>query len=151
MIYLVLSLHFFTCIFFFCHKDILNRLNPPQPKANIPEPYADPDPRKQMDDARHLAKYVFARQYGLASAFKFQTGKYESFKIPNFDDREHAIKVSLSGPFKTPRRLKEVIPLLEKLLWRHGKCGYKQLRDHACPSKVFLRLTCPLITSISFH
>ncbi|KAJ7744318.1 hypothetical protein B0H14DRAFT_463334 [Mycena olivaceomarginata] len=33
-------------------------------------------------------------------------------------------------------RLKEVIPLLEKLLWRHGKCGYKPLRDYACPSKV---------------
>ncbi|KAJ7170830.1 hypothetical protein C8R43DRAFT_68505 [Mycena crocata] len=114
-------------------KHILNRLNPPQPKPKVPPEYhVDPDSRKQMDDARHLAKYVFPRQYGLASVFRFQTSKRESFKIPNFDDREHEIK----GSFKTPKRLKEVIPMLEKLLWRHGKCGYKPLRDHACPSKV---------------
>jgi telomerase reverse transcriptase len=46
-----------------------------------------------MAHARHLAKYVFARQYGLASAFKFQTSKYEAFEIPSFDDREQDIKV----------------------------------------------------------
>ncbi|KAJ7364176.1 hypothetical protein DFH08DRAFT_680835 [Mycena albidolilacea] len=117
-------------------SDILNRLNPPRPRPKVPEPYVDPDPREQMAHARHLAKYVFARQYGLASAFKFQTSKYEAFKIPSFDDREQDIKVRFFGPCKTPKRLKEVIPLLEKLLWRHGKCGYKPLRDHVCPSKV---------------
>ncbi|KAJ7455324.1 hypothetical protein B0H11DRAFT_252152 [Mycena galericulata] len=85
-----------------------------------------------MDDARHLAKYVFARQYGLASPFRFQTPKREAFKLPNFDNREHEIK----GNFKTPKRLREIIPFLEKLIWRHGKCAYKLLRDHACPSKV---------------
>ncbi|KAF7374776.1 Telomerase reverse transcriptase [Mycena sanguinolenta] len=73
-------------------KHILNRLNPPQPKPKVPAPYVDPDLREQMDHARHLAKYVFARQYGLASPFKFQMSKYEAFKFPNFDDREHAIK-----------------------------------------------------------
>lgn len=26
--------------------------------------------------------------------------------------------------------------MLEKMIWRHGKCGYKPLRDHACPSKI---------------
>ncbi|KAJ7928905.1 hypothetical protein B0H13DRAFT_1596970, partial [Mycena leptocephala] len=128
--------------------DILNRLNRPQPKPRVaPELYVDPDPRQQMDDARHLAKYVFARQYGLTSPFKFQTAKYESFKIPNFGDREHEIK----GTCKTPKRLKEVIPLLEKLIWRHGKCGYKPLRDHACPSKVFPVCSPAGITSICFH
>ncbi|KAJ6531932.1 hypothetical protein B0H19DRAFT_965917, partial [Mycena capillaripes] len=93
----------------------------------------DPDPRQQMDDARHLAKYVFARQYGLASPFRFHTSKYESFRIPNFNDREDEIK---GTTYKTPKRLRDVIPMLEKLIWRHGKCGYKPLRDHACPSKV---------------
>ncbi|KAJ7773424.1 hypothetical protein B0H16DRAFT_149066 [Mycena metata] len=112
-------------------KHILNRLNPPQPKIAA-EDYVEPNARQQMDDARHLAKYVFARQYGLASPFKFQTPKYASLKIPNFNDREDEIK----GTCKTPKRLREVIPMLEKLLWRHGKCGYKPLRDHACPSKV---------------
>ncbi|KAJ7707576.1 hypothetical protein B0H17DRAFT_917647 [Mycena rosella] len=125
--------------------DILNRLNRAQPKhkgkgKGTPAPYVDPDPRKQMDDARHLAKYVFARQYNLASPFKFTASKWESFKLPNFNDREAEIKVLLFpffiGTFKTPKRLKEVIPLLEKMIWRHGKCGYEPLRDHACPSKV---------------
>jgi hypothetical protein len=22
------------------------------------------------------------------------------------------------------------------MIWRHGKCGYKPLQDHACPSKI---------------
>ncbi|KAJ6576632.1 hypothetical protein DFH09DRAFT_914408, partial [Mycena vulgaris] len=99
----------------------------------------DPDPRKQTDDARHLAKYVFARQYGLANPFRFHTSKWESFKIPNFNDREQEIK----GAFKTPRRLKEVIPLLEKMIWRHGKCGYRPLRDHCVSIKSNLRLFSP--------
>ncbi|KAJ7030377.1 hypothetical protein C8F04DRAFT_961521 [Mycena alexandri] len=134
----VLFVHLFIFI-----SDILNRLNPPQPKIAA-EGYVEPDARQQMDDARHLAKYVFARQYGLASPFKFQTPKYASLKIPNFNDRENEIKVFFLcsvqriGTCKTPKRLKEVIPMLEKLLWRHGKCGYKPLRDHACPSKVLI-------------
>ncbi|KAJ7678944.1 hypothetical protein DFH06DRAFT_974446 [Mycena polygramma] len=116
------------------HPDILNRLNRPQPKRKAaPEFYVDPDPRQQMDDARHLAKYVFARQYGFASPFKFQTSRYEAFKIPNFSDRENEVK---GTNCKTPKRLRDVVPMLEKLIWRHGKCGYKPLRDHACPSKV---------------
>jgi len=40
------------------------------------------------------------------------------------------------GPVKTPKRLKPVLPLLEKMIWRHAKCGYKPLRDKVCPSKV---------------
>lgn len=40
------------------------------------------------------------------------------------------------GHYKTPKRLKEIIPLLEILIWRHGKCRYRHLRDTACPSKV---------------
>lgn len=40
------------------------------------------------------------------------------------------------GSCKTPKRLKETLCILEKMIWRHGKCGYKPLRDKACPSKV---------------
>ncbi|KAJ7285127.1 hypothetical protein C8J57DRAFT_1052219, partial [Mycena rebaudengoi] len=94
----------------------------------------DPDPRKQMDDARHLAKYVFPRQYGLPSVFLFYTSNKGAIQTPDFSDREQQLK----GSFKTPKRLKDVIPMLEKLIWRHGKCGYKPLRDHACPSKVMV-------------
>ncbi|KAJ7227315.1 hypothetical protein GGX14DRAFT_347245, partial [Mycena pura] len=103
----------------------------------------DPDPRKQMDNARNLAKYVFPRQYGLASPFKFQTSPRESLNLPDFSDRENEIKAL--GPCKTPKRLRDVIPMLEKLLWRHGKTRYKLLRDHACPSKV-IPVCSPVVT-----
>ncbi|KAJ7126861.1 hypothetical protein C8R44DRAFT_616666, partial [Mycena epipterygia] len=125
--------------------DVLNCLNPQAKPKIAPEPYVDPDPRKQMDNARYLAKYVFARQYGLASPFKFQTSRREAFKIPNFNDRE------IKGAFKTPKRLRDVIPMLEKLIWRHGKCRYKPLRDHACPSKVIPFCSPAGIMSICFH
>jgi hypothetical protein len=38
----------------------------------------------------------------------------------------------------TPKRLKDVVPLVDKLLWRHSKCPYKLLLDKFCPSKVLL-------------
>ena len=40
------------------------------------------------------------------------------------------------GRCKIPKGLKEVLPLLEKTIWRHAKCGYKPLDNIACPSKV---------------
>jgi hypothetical protein len=39
------------------------------------------------------------------------------------------------GPCKTPKSLKNVLPMLDKLLWYHGKCTYKLLRNKVCPSK----------------
>ncbi|TFK75181.1 hypothetical protein BDN72DRAFT_758418 [Pluteus cervinus] len=39
---------------------------------------------------------------------------------------------------KTPQRIKHLLPLMDQMLHRHGKCGYKPLRDLACPSKVSL-------------
>lgn len=42
------------------------------------------------------------------------------------------------GKCKTPKRLRETLALLDKMLWRHGKCAYKALRDKACPSKVWV-------------
>ncbi|KDQ59313.1 hypothetical protein JAAARDRAFT_127533, partial [Jaapia argillacea MUCL 33604] len=97
----------------------------------------DPDPRKQMEDTRHLAKYVFPRQFGLSSPFSFDgQQKTQSYQLPDFGDREEEIKKR--GPCKTPKRVKTALELLEKLIWRHGKCGYKPLRDKACPSRVCL-------------
>jgi hypothetical protein len=75
--------------------DILNCLNPSRqqlPKAT-PQTYVDPDPQKQLDDARHLAKYVFPRQYDLSSPFGFVTFKKGACEIPDFTTREAAIKV----------------------------------------------------------
>ncbi|KAL0953283.1 hypothetical protein HGRIS_004533 [Hohenbuehelia grisea] len=118
-------------------QHILNRLNPPsvcEPKAS-PETYSDPSPRKLSDDARHLAKYVFPRQFGLSSVHRVhrQGGTFERYKPPNFTDREAEIKTH--GPCKTPKRVKSSLPILERMIWKHSKCGYKPLRDKLCPSK----------------
>lgn len=78
--------------------DILNRFNPAyehKPKMNL-EAWVDPDPRKQMEHARHLAKYVFPRQYGLSSPFGSNPSALtrDGFKFPNYANRESEIKVS---------------------------------------------------------
>ena len=118
----------------------------------MPEDYVDPDPRKQAENSRHLAKYIFPRQYGLSSPFSpGLRPKEEAFKFPDYLDREEEIKVinvfsnvasppsrkseQAKGPCKTPKRLKHVLPLLDKLIWYHGKCAYKPLRDKVCPTK----------------
>ncbi|EIN09703.1 hypothetical protein PUNSTDRAFT_20563, partial [Punctularia strigosozonata HHB-11173 SS5] len=96
-----------------------------------------PDPKEQAANARHLSKYVFARQYGLSSPFS-STVEYgigeASNKRAKWSNREEEIR--LKGPCKTPQRVKPALDLLEKMIWRHGKCAYKALRDKACPSKV---------------
>ncbi|KAG1737329.1 hypothetical protein EDB19DRAFT_1637045, partial [Suillus lakei] len=105
----------------------------------------DPDPRQQAQKARHLSKYIFPLQYGLSNVFSQKSAAKETYKQPNFADREREIEVrrglecvslQLLGPCKTPKRLKDVLVLLETMIWRHGKCGYKLLRDKICPSKV---------------
>ncbi|EJF64901.1 hypothetical protein DICSQDRAFT_52811 [Dichomitus squalens LYAD-421 SS1] len=95
----------------------------------------DPDPRRQMEHARHLAKHVFPGEYGLRSAFcTGPLGKHASSRTPDGAHREQEIKNK--GPCKTPKRLKHVLDPLEKMVWRHRKCKYKMLLDMACPSKV---------------
>jgi hypothetical protein len=48
---------------------------------------------------------------------------------------------------KTPKRVNPALDLLEKLIWRHGKCAYKPLRDKLCPARAchFLFDTCRLL------
>jgi hypothetical protein len=77
----------------------------------------------------------------------------ETYKQLNLADRESEIEarsvkvhgnhdqmIACTSQFfeacETPKRLKDTLVLLEKMIWRHGKCGYKLLRDIACPSKV---------------
>ncbi|KAG2133254.1 uncharacterized protein EDB93DRAFT_887401 [Suillus bovinus] len=115
---------------------VLNRLNPSyfrqtQLQAGA---YQDPDPRQQAQKARHLSKYIFPLQYGLSNVFSQPSAAKETYKQPNFADREREIE--LFGTCKTPKRLKDVLVLLEKMIWRHGKCHYKLLRDTVCPSKI---------------
>ncbi|KAF9267886.1 hypothetical protein L218DRAFT_970692 [Marasmius fiardii PR-910] len=105
-----------------------------------------PDPDIQERNVRHLAKYVFPRQYGIPSAFEFfKFSEREAYRVPDFVDRDRDIKVLLTfnskreekTTIKTPKRVKQILPLLDKLIWRHGKCKYKKLLDGSCPSKVY--------------
>ncbi|KAH7884432.1 hypothetical protein F5I97DRAFT_1811644 [Phlebopus sp. FC_14] len=132
-----------------CLADVLNTLNPSyyrKPRAD-PTVYSDPDAREQAKHVRHLSKYVFPLQYGLSNVFSYVSGTRDVQRQPDYIDREHEIKarlllhLSVVGRCKTPKRLKDILPLLEKMIWRHGKCGYKPLRDKVCPSKV--SIACP--------
>jgi telomerase reverse transcriptase len=140
--------------------DILNRLSPSyqrDPKIDHEHyVHVDPEPRQQARAARHLAKYVFPEAFRLRSPFSFSTqGRSKaSQSLPDFSDREDEIKVcpfhrrgtsfgalrrhylQARGPCKTPKRVKESLLLLEKMIWKHAKCAYKPLRDRVCPSKV---------------
>ncbi|KAH7918963.1 hypothetical protein BV22DRAFT_1023775, partial [Leucogyrophana mollusca] len=93
----------------------------------------DPDPGEQLRNARHVSKYVFPMQYGLSNVFSYVANRRDAVKQPDFSDRER--EIALVGHCKTPKRLREILLLLEKMVWRHGKCGYKPLRDKICPSK----------------
>ncbi|KAI0690148.1 hypothetical protein BC835DRAFT_1281564 [Cytidiella melzeri] len=90
-----------------------------------------PDPRKQAVAARHLSKHIFPRQYNLPSSFDDSLNGHCSIE---YNDREAQIKAR--GNCKTPKRLKPALDLLDKLIWRHSKCGYKPLLQRLCPSKV---------------
>ncbi|KAF8952485.1 hypothetical protein BDZ97DRAFT_1681539, partial [Flammula alnicola] len=116
--------------------DVLNRINPSyRSKAVAKDDAATThDDRKLAENIRQLSKYIFARQYGLNTPFCSTATKSSSFALGDYLDRETEIKTA--GPCKTPKRLKDILPHLERLLRRHGKCGYLPLRDRACPSKV---------------
>ncbi|GLB40371.1 putative telomerase reverse transcriptase [Lyophyllum shimeji] len=76
-------------------KHILNQIRPSYQRPPKIEPglYVDPDPREQERHTRHLSKYVFPRQYGLASPFTETDLKRHVFGLPDYTDREFEIKV----------------------------------------------------------
>ena len=71
------------------HADILNVLNPSFHRSTIPR-FQTRDYHKRMEDARHLSKYVFPREYGLATVF---ASANKAHKYSDFADREDEIKV----------------------------------------------------------
>ena len=134
-------------------SDILNRLVPTIRCAEKAENASCPDePGQLAEKTRHLSKYIFARQYGLNTPFTSTPTK--GFMFTDYMDREVEIKVGAIvtdihgiheiskavGHCKTPKRLKDILPMLENLIRRHSRCGYLPLGDLSCPSKV----QCPL-------
>ncbi|CEQ41347.1 SPOSA6832_03072 [Sporobolomyces salmonicolor] len=92
--------------------------------------------------ARHLAKYVFPRQFGLHNVFTSPKPRSSLEVLPDYQDREIEIKSDVGptahkvGSIKTPGRLKPALPLLKRLALLHGRCNYRKLLDQKCPSKI---------------
>ena len=62
---------------------------------------ADPDPKEAEARVRHLAKYVFPRQYGLSHPFvEHERGFFQSHKSPDYSNREEEIKVEWLASFE---------------------------------------------------
>ena len=70
------------------HADILNVMNTSFHRSTIAR-FQTQDYHKRMEDARHLSKYVFPREYGLATVF----AAIKAYKYSDFADREDEIKV----------------------------------------------------------
>ncbi|KAI0300910.1 hypothetical protein BC826DRAFT_905511, partial [Russula brevipes] len=122
--YMRMSVRSYIC------TDVLNVLNPSF-RQSAKTWRQTRDHHKRMEAARHLSKYIFPREYGLATVF---TSAAKAHKYSDFADREDEIKKA--RPSKTPKRVKLAIDLLEKMIGRHGKCSYWALRDIACPTKI---------------
>ncbi|KAF8348939.1 hypothetical protein F5887DRAFT_879529, partial [Amanita rubescens] len=101
--------------------------------------------RTQAGHARLAAKYVFSRQYGLSNPFNTKVQSKQNNAYRDNLDKENEIKQK--GPCGTPKRLKRLLPILDQMIWKHGKCGYKPLLNIACPSKV----TQAFFIATSFH
>jgi telomerase reverse transcriptase len=136
--------------------DILNELASTPLETPVQQ---RPDPRRQAAAARHLSKYIFPRQYDLPNVFN---GADNGAYVIEDRQREAQIKVDIGvlfeflftfemkarGNCKTPKRLKTALELLDQLLWRHSKCGYKPLLQRLCPSKVRPRNMVPELTKV---
>ena len=75
--------------------DVLNRIQPPYLKSGKAKSNTvdASDARQKADQARHLSKYIFARQYGLSNPFHSRTSKSSAFSFGDYMDREPEIKV----------------------------------------------------------
>jgi hypothetical protein len=79
-------------------SDVLNRLQPSFDGNASRDHNFVIDIRKQAEQVRHLSKYVFARQYGLATPCHSTAAKGHSFRFAHCPDREAEIKVSRLRP-----------------------------------------------------
>jgi hypothetical protein len=74
--------------------DVLNRLQPSFDLNASRNHTIVIDTRKQAEQVRHFSKYVFARQYGLATPFRSMAAKGTTSQFVHYPDREAEIKVS---------------------------------------------------------
>ena len=79
------------------HADILNVLNPSFHQSTIAR-FETRDYHKRMEDARHLSKYVFPREYDFATVF---ASVNKAHKYSDLADREDEIKVKSNMLYAT--------------------------------------------------
>ncbi|SNX84166.1 uncharacterized protein MEPE_02874 [Melanopsichium pennsylvanicum] len=84
---------------------------------------------------RHLAKYVFPRQFGLHNVF---TGArdFDTTTQPFRDYTVRETEIKALGAKRTPKALRSALPVLAKMLARHDKLEYRALLNRCCPSRV---------------
>ncbi|KAK4334926.1 Telomerase reverse transcriptase [Rhodotorula toruloides] len=115
-------------------KQILTRL--PSLFPPIPTDELDDKQSKAISQApaRHLAKYIFPRQFGMHNAFTSPKPRTSLEVLPDYLDRE--LEIKKLGSSKTPSRLKVVLPHLERLALLSRRCNFRKVLDKRCPSKV---------------
>ncbi|GAA5826431.1 hypothetical protein JCM11251_002363 [Rhodosporidiobolus azoricus] len=115
-------------------KHVLTRLPSLFPSlAASPKNASLVDKARAEAPARHLAKYLFPRQFGLHNPFTYP--KARSFEvIPDYLDREMEIKKH--GPSRTPSRLTRALPHLIRLANLSQRCDYRKLLDRHCRSRI---------------
>ncbi|GAA5851509.1 hypothetical protein JCM8547_001116 [Rhodosporidiobolus lusitaniae] len=116
-------------------KHVLIRLPSlfPSVKFNLGPPTFIDEARTEAP-ARHLAKYIFPRQFSLHNPFTCRKPRSSFEVIPDYLDRE--LEIKKLGSVKTPPRLKPVLELLTKLAVLSQRCNYRKLLDRCCPSKM---------------
>lgn len=81
-------------IFSYHHTDVLNVLNSSFRRSTM----ETRDYHKRMEDARHLSKYVFPREYDLVTVF---ASAIKAHRYSDFADREDEIKVRSNTLYAT--------------------------------------------------
>ncbi|SCV70113.1 BQ2448_1507 [Microbotryum intermedium] len=122
------------------NKHVLTRL----PAMFPPAPHqTETDAGQLLGGARHLAKYIFPRQFGLHNVFTFPKPRLNSEVVSDHHDREIEIKAGQKassspklGTIKTPARVKPTLPMLQRMMLLHSRCRYRKMLDRYCPKKV---------------
>ncbi|GAA5992398.1 hypothetical protein JCM10908_000464, partial [Rhodotorula pacifica] len=103
-------------------------------KSKAAKPRTSPDRGTSEAAARHLAKYIFPRQFSLHNAFTSPKPRASLDVLPDYMDRE--LEIKRLGSVKTPPRLRPALPLLQRLGLLSSRCNFRKLLDKRCPSKL---------------
>ncbi|SCZ90544.1 BZ3500_MvSof-1268-A1-R1_Chr9g10875 [Microbotryum saponariae] len=113
------------------NKHILTRLPAMFPPA---AQQTKADAGQLLGGARHLAKYIFPRQFGLHNVFTYPKPRLNVEVVSDHHDRE--IEIKKLGTVKTPERVKPTLPMLQRMMLLHSRCNYRKMLDRYCPKKV---------------